>query len=130
MRPWARPLHGKLEHQEAVLQVLLLQGPPLCRWKQRHPCRSTTAPEVKLGCVRTTAPEAQRPEAWLCAQSLRIGCRKAQRPANNVYRHAEIIINHGRHASDLSTQIHGELHTSQLGCGRILRLPLSTVRAD
>ena len=30
----------------------------------------------------------------------------------------QIIINHGRHAivaSDLSTQIHGELHTSQLG---------------
>ena len=43
-------------------------------------------------------------------------------------------------ASDLSTQIHGELHTSQLGtfsggiCGRILqtkkRLPLSTVQSE
>ena len=55
----------------------------------------------------------------------------------------QIIINHGRHAivaSDLSTQIHGELHTSQLGtfsggiCGRILqtkkRLPLSTVQSE
>ena len=70
----------------------------------------TPAAAAELGSLepRQDEPSPTRP----CANEPdpRDPCRASGPP--------QIIINHGRHAivaSDLSTQIHGELHTSQLG---------------